>query len=235
MKKIKFINIEKNIDLVIDPPKPASRFIPEWYRKSSPFISEEKIPINYNGTTNHTIKKCVPVLDSIMSGYMFGLASDLYVLDEEKYQGMRLSWGGFEKSVVLNDHTDNQLQKYPTVQGYEELFKWNFWWKIKTPPGYSCLITHPRHRLDLPFRTLDAIVDTDSYTSPILFPFLLDKNFFGKIDKGTPIFQIFPFKRDSWASEVGEFDERIIFEDMKNRSIVGDMYRKVFWKKKVYK
>jgi hypothetical protein len=235
MKKIEFVPIEKNINSVIDPPSPAYKNIPNWYRESSSFITDEKIPINYDGGTNHTIKKCMPLLDSMTSGYMFTLPSDIYVLDEEKHNGMRISWGSFEKTVVFGDHSNDQLQKYPKTNGYDEIFKWGFWWVIRTPPGYSCLITHPRHRRDLPFVTLDAIVDTDSLTSPILFPFLLDKNFSGKINKGTPIAQIFPFKRDSWKSEYKDFDESLMLKDIKSKSIIGDMYKKMFWKKKVYK
>jgi hypothetical protein len=235
MKEIEFISGIKDVEKFIDAPKPSSHFIPEWYKQSSRNITDEKGPFHYNGGFNKTFKQCTPMLDSIMSGYTFGLASDVYALEEEKYNGVRLSWGKFPETVAINDHSQDQLQKYPKINKYDEIFKWNFWWKIKTPPGYSCLFTHPRHRNDLPFITIDAIVDTDSYNSIINFPFFLNKDFTGKINKGTPIVQIFPFKRDSWKSKYREFDEQIVFDTTKNFSILEGMYKKFFWKRKEYR
>lgn len=235
MKKIEFISAKKDIEKIIDPPKPAINFIPEWYKKSSLYITDDKIPIHYDGGFNTTIKQCMPVFDTLLSGYVFGTASDLFFLNEEKYNGIRVTSAHFSETVIINDHSTAQLQKYPNPDQYDQIFKWNFWWKIKTPPGYSCLITHPRHRFDLPFITLDAIVDTDTYNGVILFPFLLNKNFTGKLDKGTPIVQIFPFKREEWKSSYLEFDEQISIDSKKNFSYIGGLYKKTFWRRKVYR
>ena len=51
-KKIKFTSIDPGLH--IPPPSPASRFLPEWYRKLDPVIDGVE-----------TIKKCVPFLDTL--------------------------------------------------------------------------------------------------------------------------------------------------------------------------
>ena len=45
-------------------PKPAKKCTPEWFKKMKNHFGDIK---NY---TNPTIKKCVPVLDSLTSGYI---------------------------------------------------------------------------------------------------------------------------------------------------------------------
>jgi hypothetical protein len=234
MKKIEFICSDIEIDKIVDPPKPSKFFIPEWYKKSSSYVTDDNSPIHYDGKVNHTFKKCIPILDSMTSGYMFGLPSDVYALNPEKYSKIRLSWGGFPIEIISSKHAPEQLKKYPTTGNFQELFRWKFWWQIKTPPGYSCLFLHPLHRNDLPFITMSGIVDTDTYNAPIEFPFFLNNSFEGKINKGTPVVQIIPFKRDSWKSVSRGFSENVNINIMKNFSIIGDMYKKTFWKNKEY-
>jgi hypothetical protein len=74
-------------------------------------------------------------------------------------------------------------------------------WIIKTPPGWSCLITHPVGYNNLPIQTMTGIVDTDVLDTPVNSPFMIKKGFEGIIEKGTPMFQIIPFKRSDWKAE----------------------------------
>ena len=53
--------------------------------------------------------------------------------------------------------------------------KWVNPYVIKTPPGYSVLITQPFHRESV-FTILPGIVDTDKYKSQVHFPFVLKDN-----------------------------------------------------------
>ena len=46
-----------------------------------------------------------------------------------------------------------------------------------------------------------GVIDTDTLNTGSNAPFVLRKNFAGLIPKGTPMFQIFPFKRESWVAE----------------------------------
>jgi hypothetical protein len=85
---------------------------------------------------------------------------------------------------------------------------------------------------------LSGVVDTDSYNLGVEFPFrLLDiKKDVVILEKGTPICQVIPFKRDDWSSTAVDFDE----EAMKRngfmlKSKIIRSYQLQFWKKKSYK
>jgi hypothetical protein len=81
-------------------------------------------------------------------------------------------------------------------------------WVIKTPPGWSCLITHPISYPDLPFKVITGIVDTDRLDTDINTPIVFKKGFEGIIEKGTPMFQMIPLKRSNWESEVIKGDPK---------------------------
>jgi hypothetical protein len=83
------------------------------------------------------------------------------------------------------------------------IIKFNNFWTIETPAGYSLLFTHPFNRDDLPFTTIAGMVDTDSYTDNLInFPARWhDPNFSGVLPKGTPVAQCIPVKRELWTSQ----------------------------------
>jgi hypothetical protein len=110
-------------------------------------------------------------------------------------------------------------------------------WSIKTPKGHSVLFVQPFHRESI-FTILPGIVDTDTYNSPVNFPFVLnDINFEGLIPAGTPMAQIIPFKREKWSLEFGNDED--ILESNKHtkrvRSRFFDSYKNNFWNRKEYK
>jgi hypothetical protein len=81
-------------------------------------------------------------------------------------------------------------------------------------------------------------VDTDKYTSPVNFPFVLKNlEFTGLIPAGTPMVQVIPFKRDSWKQELGsEINEKKSIEITRLLSSqFYDRYKKMFWTSKSFK
>jgi hypothetical protein len=116
--------------------------------------------------------------------------------------------------------------------------KWINPWSIETPKGYSCLFIPPVHGGNEYFQIAEGIVDTDRYTSPVNFPFVLkDTEFTGLIPAGTPMVQIIPFKRDSWKQELGsEINEKKSTETTRLLSSqFYDRYKKMFWTSKSFK
>ena len=85
------------------------------------------------------------------------------------------------------------------------VIKFNNFWTIESPPGYSLLITHPINRYDLPFTTLTGLIDTDLYKDNFInFPARWrDLSFRGVLPKGTPIAQCIPVKRELWSAQFG--------------------------------
>ena len=227
-KIIKFTNTSNFNNL--EKPIPASTIIPDWYKKTESYMNSKKIPTG-NGKTDTTIKKCMPVFDAITSGYIIVLPADVYVSIKNNEQFFE--WSNFG---LVSFHPIEQAPKHPESKPYAYP-KWNNPWAIKTPNGYSTLFVQPFHRESV-FTILPGIVDTDTYSAPVNFPFVInDPTFEGLIPKGTPIVQLIPFKRDSWKMEFGEEKE---LNEQKNITIqletkFFDRYKSMFWNKKEYK
>lgn len=213
-------------------PQPASHYIPDWYKKISGYITGKKEPDPDMAGTNSTIKKCIPVFDAITAGYIITTPCDLYV---SKKDGKPFyNWSGFD---LIDFHGKEQFTGHPNAMGDFPAPKFINPWGIKTPKGWSVLIVQPMHRPS-PFTILPAIVDTDAYTNPINFPFVLnDPNFVGMIPAGTPMAQIIPIKRDKWKMYFGGFDEVQKQVNITDRFQVKffDRYKNFWWQKKEYK
>jgi hypothetical protein len=99
------------------------------------------------------------------------------------------------------------------------------------------MFVQPMHRESV-FTILPGIVDTDMYTAPVNFPFVInDSNFEGLIPKGTPIAQVIPIKRDAWKMEFGGQEELIEQANIttKLQTKFFDRYKTMFWSRKEYK
>ena len=216
----------------IDPPSTASSSnIPDWYRNLPKYINNDK---NFKSANNNnlTVKSCLPVVDSFTMGYTIQLYCDVQVTRPNGK--IQFDWNfvtnEIQPPVTVRPENDQKVG-WKNIYGYEELsFNWMPQWSIKTPKGYSCFFVHPLNRPDLPFYTLDGVIDTDSWGEAGNHPFLLKKDWEGIIPVGTPIIQIIPFKRESWHSKV---DKEMTNESTK-KYFLRDRYLKDFYKKKCW-
>jgi hypothetical protein len=238
INKISFIPMNKFTDIVLDIPKPSSHSIPDWYKKI-PLEADGYKNIGLNDFNSKastlTLKGCTPLLDAFTAGYMVTLPSDLEV---KKTKEGELYFNWRVEGNVVSMHTKDQHPGLPKiVNNQDSVIKFGFSFTIRTPKNYSCLFTHPLNRHDLPFRTFSGIVDTDEYPQEVQFPFQLNKEITEPmiIEKGTPICQIIPFKREGWKSEKQEYDENFV---MKSRfdfaSKIIRSYKNQYWSKKTY-
>jgi hypothetical protein len=245
-KNIKFTNTSGYADLL--KPVPAYTMIPDWYKETESYIGGQKKPSG-DGGTKATIKKCMPVFDSIAAGYLILLPADVWVsikeatpVNEETGKPVEdmpskrfqhFEWSNFN---LVSFHPIDQASLHP-LKNEHAYPKWMNHWSIKTPKGYSTQIIQPMHRESV-FTIMPGIVDTDTYTAPINFPMVInDPNFEGLIPKGTPIAQIIPFKRESWKMDVGDESDLI---DQANVTIelqtkLFDRYKSMFRTIKEYK
>lgn len=227
-KIIKFSNTIGFKDL--ERPKPASAFIPDWYKNVESYIGGKKVT-DGNGNTMATIKKCMPVFDAITAGYIITSPADVMVTIKEGSQ--YFEWANFG---LISFHPIEQAPEHPARKPYQYP-KWTNPWAIKTPKGYSAMFVQPMHRESV-FTILPGIVDTDTYTAPVNFPFVInDTNFEGIIPKGTPIAQVIPFKRDAFKMEFGGQEELIEQANIttKLKTKFFDSYKTMFWHRKEYK
>jgi hypothetical protein len=249
LNKTKRDNMSKNINFrarsktefdVQTKPYPAVKQLPDWFTEALPYHNE-------NGTfpddnklhfrkrnANVTFKKCVPLLDGMSAGYIIPLWSDVMVEQENNFP--LIYWKN--KVNVFEPHGDYSSKIVPPTGYKNYVFKYSNCWIPQTPKGYSCLVVSPLGYGDLPFKIVPAIVDTDNSTLELIFPTWVKEGFEGIVEKGTPMAQIIPFKRDNWEStfdyyEDGEY-ENVIEEKNFNSTMVGH-YMKNHHSKKRFK
>jgi hypothetical protein len=226
-KKIKFGSIFPYLIM----PKPAKTYIPDWYKKADRFIGGEEPVIHRHGGSNRGLKLCIGFIDGMTSGYIAELPQDVYVSRDP----FGITWK--VEPEILSELDPGIAHTMPRPAGHmKNMFGWNNLYVIQTPPGYSCVITHPLNRHDLPFTTTSGILDSDGVLPSIqTLPFFLKEDFEGVIPAGTPIFQIIPFKRENWVSEKSdELGEASKESQWLSTRVIHGWYKKAMWKKKSY-
>jgi hypothetical protein len=180
---------------VIAEPILAKASLPEWFRKL-PAVDGAVQSATNNGLT---IKRCMPFLDAMMTGHLLTLGATVRLEISNEGRQVDAGWE-FDKTMVSN-HGAYQIAGHPGSP--RPPMKFHNYWTIKTPPGWSCLFVQPLNRHGLPVEIISGIVDTDTYASLINFPFIATgADGLHVIEKGTPIVQVIPFRRDDAAIDV---------------------------------
>jgi hypothetical protein len=248
-KEIEFSAHEDYFALKEDYPEPAKFNIPEWYKKLDHEIF------------NRTVKGCMPFLDSLTAGYILKMTQDLHIRHNvdnhnEKGEIIKDSFQTYalhdcfthlmSKWVNLNSgievHNPKQLEGSPLVEKNKNLpfYKILNPWKIKTPPGYSCLFVPPLNNSDDRFSIIPAIVDTDTFPNEMNFPIVINGDKYPVLEttikKGTPFVQVIPFKRDSWKMKTTPRKQK----EIQNSRIFYELrlinnYKTKNWAKKTWK
>lgn len=239
MKKIKFYPFNEGTAIFAPAPVPASKVLPEWYRKQPGIIKNDQAHLA--GEVNATIKKCLAIFDVISIGYMILAPCDIYVdaTDPEKLSySVPLKIKQFQADMFAV-HSPEQYDHYPLDKSvyHKQLLRIFPFWSIETPRGYSSLIVQPFHR-ELDTYAIGGIIDTDRFVSEGHLSFLVKSGFKGVIKQGTPLAQVIPFKRDPWTSLLVSFKESIDILSKQRlilRSKFANSYKENFWSKKEYK
>lgn len=238
MKKIEFIYIGKYAYECHDKPQPTQKYLPQWFINQTPYqISEDnpdgnKIKIK-NRMSNATFKKCVPLLDQMSCGYVVSLWTDILI--EKDKDKIEINWRVDDDVFIQHGKSSSNI---PPPYGYDNVvFKYLTKFKIKTPKGYSVLIKPLFGYNSLPFYPISAIIDTDKSVIDNNIPCWIRNDVNGIIEKGTPIAQIIPFKRDNWqmsCSMINEIDH-VINEDIGFHSTIKNNYIKNIWSRKIFR
>ena len=192
------------LESILPRPIPAVLGLPDWFKALpqkafNPTMGEDSL----------TVKKCPPFIDAMTYGFLIPLAADLEVRNGEFSWNFELP----ERRLVseyphspIDFHDSSQAAGTPFVDDDRFLLKFNNFWIVEAPEGYSLLFTHPINRSDLPFTTLTGLVDCDTFRhTPIHFPARWnDANFNGVLPKGTPVAQCLPVKRELWSADFEE-------------------------------
>ena len=143
-------------------PIPARRGLPQWL-KDMPMAAHSPDA----ETTVKTVKKCPPFLDAMQSGFLIPLPCDIEVRDGAfEWDWRELpSFPRHTPRSPLSFHVAAQVVDTPLFAEDTIFIKFQNLWTIETEPGYSLLVSHPVNRLDLPFRSLTGLVDSDDFGS----------------------------------------------------------------------
>ncbi len=236
VNEIEFVATDKYAFEVCPKPFPASQAIPQWWKDATPYTKSPENPdgkkiIIENLESNASFKKCTPMLDMLSSGYVVPLWTDVQIRNIDGYPVV--TWRTSRAVLELHDGQEVEIP-----DGYQQSqFKFLNQWIPKLPKGYSALIIACPGYPNNPFRPISAIIDYDKSTHALYPPMYLKEGFEGIIEKGTPMFQIIPFKRNNWKSTFSFLEEGQFHINM-NRDVkatIVNNYVKNFWEKKSYK
>ena len=246
MKEIKFIASKEYIDVSEVLPEPSKLNIPLWYKELKHSIKMK------------TIKGCMPFLDTLTTGYVIRMPADYYIGHNIKKEKVRYTQGYTElhdennflikdtninRPSALESHSPDQLgKKCPFVDKNKSLdfHKLLNPWVIRTPPGYSCLFLPPMNNSDDRFSIIPGIVDTDTFEHEINFPIIINGDKYPVletvVEKGTPIAQVIPFKREKWKMVIEtepliNKEKRTFSQQLK----MFNVYKNKWWSKKSWK
>jgi len=240
MPKIYFEEMFKELGA----PKPISAMycLPDWFKEMPRFFDIDdsvQSPKRWPGT----IKDCPAVHDSMTLGYVLSTPADIWfdatgdevIFDTGNFgNGSRIDQADFP--YVMN-HDKRSTKEYQSIFNFhDQSMKWHPYWGIKTDDGYSTMFTHPIHRNDLPFQTVTAIVDTDKFAARSPFAFFIKKGFKGLVQRGTPMMQVIPFRReDNWQMEIVDPDGKDYhLKQQMLQSVFTQPYKKLFWQRKKF-
>lgn len=207
--------------------------MPQWYKRM------ENYPIGKG--ESGSVKKCVPFLDALTSGYYIVNNFEALITWREpgvldiRYNQNLEKGEAYEVGSGIKTHLPWQVNDgFYNEEEIEHVLKFDNAWRIETPKGYSCMFLNPPNN-PLPFRLVEGIVDTDQYKMNINFPFLLKK--FDKevsIPVGLPIVWVVPFKRESWKMEIYNHDLESKDYHTNFFKEFADNYKNKIWSKKEY-
>jgi hypothetical protein len=235
--KIKIYPVENEYFDYLEKPYPSSSRNPEWIKKTPMYYTEKKDIDGFNMPTS-TIKNCMPVRDMIGCGFIIPLPCDVWVEKIKSEDGTDITnfrWA-LNNINLIQPHVKEQSDGIPVLDGFEKTpYKFNNFWIIETPKNWSCIFKHPSYYDDLPFRILDGLVDTDKYPLSVNFPFFIKNGFTGLIEKGTPIAQVIPFKRENFNAQFYKYNSNLLFKWYKASSNFFNIYKRHFRTKKNFK
>lgn len=240
MSQIKFYPFDKTTQVFAPKPIPASKMVPEWYKKQSSAGSDEMT--TSKGFTSSTIKRCMPFFDLMTSGYLILTPCDIY-LDATNPDKLKYTVpDGMQEATknLFSEHNREQYAELPYDREYyhKDLLRINPFWAVSTPAGYSSIFFNPYYKDTLPIDAVSAIIDTDKYISNGHLSFFVRSGFSGVIKQGTPLIQVVPFKRENWKMQIVDADlseKEVDRQFIQIRSTFINGYKNKMRSKKEYK
>jgi len=229
-QKIKFYS--KHFSL-LEKPIPSKKKVPLWYKKMKGYP--------HGKVMSGSVKKCVPFLDALTSGYFLVNNFEIFITWREqdvldiRYNQNLEKEEAYKLGSGIKDHLPWQINDdFYNDNEIKHALKFDNPWRIETPKGYSCMFLNPPNNPSN-FRIMEGIVDTDKYKMNVNLPFVL-KNFNEEVSipAGQPLVWVVPFKRESWKMEIHNYDLEPKDYYINFFKQFLDNYKNNIWSKKEY-
>ncbi len=222
------------------PPIPAKRAFPDWFKKMPaakpvppgkgrfPFGLSDKLRIS---NVNATIRRCPGLISYLSEGYLVPLWSDFLV----QIRGEQIYCVGSNELAHATPHSKAlQYETMPLSNAYiADSVKFTNPWKVRTPPGWSVMLSQPFYHFEERYTVLTGVVDSDVYHHIHVNTLFKRGDADHQLRMATPFVHVMPFPRDALSLEVRAMTaadkkriERLDFRAKrffsKNASIRGD-------------
>ena len=194
-------------ECLIDKPVSSHVCAPSWYRELARMMDHPRVK---NPTM--TIKMCPPFQEALFQGYIIPAPFDFTVACGEDGELMQMLESGMKQDrQPLVEEVEPDLVEGGPWEG--RIYRLRNYWRVETPPGYSCLMVTPlcRSSEDAPFEILPTVLHSDDdgwATVNVAFR----RRFPIEVTRGTPMIQVIPFLREEWERQLSIWDAEKVQE-----------------------
>lgn len=199
----------ENENLLDFPPFPAKKAAPDWFKQMEPSIElppgSARFPFGISkllrlSNINATIKRCPGVISYLSEGYLVPLWADFLV----QIRGDTVYCAGSNDLAHASPHSkDMQYNTMPLPDDYlKDSVKFINPWKVRTPPGWSVLLSQPFYHFEQRFTVIPGVIDADVYHHMHVNTFFRKGNRDHQLKMGMPFVHVLPFQRSVLEPEV---------------------------------
>ena len=181
----------------IVPIRESKHFIPEWFKKTPPFLPEGNELLDVA-----TVKRCPGFVDFFKLGYVVPAWCDFHLEITENGIAPKTPGNAFEVdyhgSHQFADHLPEHMKQKAKLA-----FKPACPWRVKTPKGVKMLELPMLHHHNPDFYTVGGLIDTHLFheMNPIWI-FMRTGEFF--IKRGTPLSMFIPIRTEEFDVVIRE-------------------------------
>ncbi len=196
-------------ELLDFPPIAARKALPEWFRQMAPSIdlppSNTRFPFGLSkalrlSNVNATIRRCPGIISYLSEGYLIPLWTDFLV----QVRGKTVYAVGSNELAHASPHSKQmQYDTMPLPDDYlADSVKFTNPWKVRTPPGWSVLLSQPFYHFEQRFTVVPGVVDADAYHHIHVNTFFRKGDRDHQLKMGMPFVHVLPFQRSQLELEV---------------------------------
>jgi hypothetical protein len=193
--KITIVSTIDGLDKLKDlQPQPARELTPDWFKKVPRLFPDQK-PYQPGGP----VKRCPSFVDWFGTGYVFPMWCDTMLANSE----LEWAWQTSSEAFIWEKHTAQQYMDFiPSSADVNVVYKAINPWQVITPKGWSCIQMPLYYEYNPEWEVLPGIIHTDTHHE--INPQVALKGSKDEISilSGTPLFQLIPFKRESYDTEI---------------------------------